>query len=636
MGIQTELFREINLKDEMLDNIDLMTSGVLFILAFFPLANWVKVMLYTISYILAGRGIIYKAIKNITKGNMFDESFLMTIATLGAFAIKEFPEAAAVMLFYRTGEWLQDSVVKRSRNSIAKLMDITSEYANKVIGEEIKRVHPAEVAVRDVIVVKPGERVPLDGVVIKGQSTVDISALTGEPLPRDVFPGALVLSGSVNQNGVIHVEVTSDFNNSTTSKILNLVENARNNKAPTEKFITKFARYYTPAVLLAAALIAIIPPLLLNQPLNKWAYRALVFLVVSCPCALVISIPVGFFGGLGGASRNGILVKGGQYLEALGSVDTVVFDKTGTLTKGIFRVAAVVPMDGIAEEELLYYAAMAEGYSNHPIALSIAQAFGRPLDQQAVDEYAEVPGYGVKAKVKGRQVLVGNARFLKQHGVSCLDIEAVGTCVHISIDGIYAGYILIEDMLKEDSKLAIDNLKQLGVNRTVMFTGDSYHAGLKVGLSLNLDEVHTGLLPHQKVEKLEELQKTKSSKKGKIVFIGDGINDAPVLARADVGIAMGGVGSDAAIEAADVVFMTDEPSKLITAIKIARRTKRIVWQNVIMALGVKLLVLLLGVAGFAGMWEAVFADVGVAVLSVLNASRIINSRPSREKVCIKD
>ncbi|MBM7582526.1 Cd2+/Zn2+-exporting ATPase [Caldicoprobacter guelmensis] len=623
LSVKTERISETRLRDGPLENLDLLASGILFVLAFLPLYDWIKIVLYVISYLLAGREVIYKAVKNVIKGNMLDENFLMTIATLGAFAIQEFPEAAAVMLFYRIGEWLQDSVVKRSKSSIAKLMDISPQYANKVVGNEVKRVRPDEVAVGDIIVVKPGERIPLDGIVVKGQSAVDTSALTGEPLPRDVFPGASVLSGSVNQNGVIYVEVTSDFNNSTTSKILNLVEKAKNNKAPTERFITRFARYYTPVVVLAAVLIAIIPSLLWKQPLSEWVYRALVFLVVSCPCALVISIPVGFFGGLGGASRNGILVKGGQYLEALGNVDTVVFDKTGTLTKGVFKVVAVVPANGTTEEELLYYAALAEGFSNHPIALSIAEAYNKPLDQQAVDEHTEVPGHGVKVKINGKQVLVGSARFLKQHGVACPDIEAGGTCVHISIDGSYAGYILIEDMLKEDAKVAVDKLKRLGVKRTVMFTGDSYHAGLKVGYSLNLDEVHAELLPHQKVEKLEELEKTKSSKKSKIVFIGDGINDAPVLARADVGIAMGGVGSDAAIEAADVVFMTDEPSKLVTAIKIARRTKRIVWQNVIMALGVKLLVLLLGVAGLAGMWEAVFADVGVAVLSVLNASRVI-------------
>ncbi len=623
-SIHAEHFHETDLRDSLLENLDLIASAILFVLAFLPLDSWAKVAFYVISYLLAGREVIYNALKNIIRGSILDENFLMTIATLGAFAIKEFPEAAAVMLFYRIGEWLQDSVVKKSRNSIAKLIDISPEYANKVVGDEVKRVHPAEVMVGDVIVVKPGERIPLDGVVVKGQSAVDTSALTGEPLPRDVLTGDSVLSGSVNQTGVIYVQVTSDFNNSTTSKILNLIENARNNKAPTERFITRFAKYYTPAVVLAAALIAAIPPLLWKQPLSQWVYRALVFLVVSCPCALVISIPVGFFGGLGGASRNGILVKGGQYLEALGNVDTVVFDKTGTLTKGVFKVVAVVPEAGMPEEELLYYAALAERFSNHPIALSVVEAYNKPLANQAVDEYTEVPGHGIKVKINGKQVLVGSARFLKQHGVSCPDIEAGGTCVYVSIDGNYAGYILIEDTLKEDAKIAVDKLKRLGVKRTVMFTGDSYRAGLKVGRSLNLDEVHAELLPHQKVEKLEELEKTKSSNKGKIVFIGDGINDAPVLARADVGVAMGGVGSDVAIEAADVVFMTDEPSKLATAIKIARRTNRIVWQNVIMALGVKMLVLLLGMAGHADMWEAVFADVGVAVLSVLNASRVIN------------
>lgn len=624
VSIRTEHFHENDLEENLLGNLDLIASAILFVLAFLPFHGWIKAALYVISYLLAGREIIYNAVKNAIKGNMLDENFLMTIATLGAFAIREFPEAAAVMLFCRIGEWLQDSAVKRSRNSIAKLMDISPEYANKVVGDEIKRVHPAEVMVGDVIIVKPGERIPLDGVIVKGQSAVDTSALTGEPLPRDVSIGDSVLSGSVNQTGVIYVQITSDFGNSTTSKILNLIEKARDNKAPTERFITRFARYYTPVVVLAAALIAMMPPLLWKQPLDQWVYRALVFLVVSCPCALVISIPLGFFGGLGGASRKGILVKGGQYLEALGNVDTVVFDKTGTLTQGVFKVVAVVPENGMAKEELLYYAALAEGFSNHPIALSIVEAYNKPLDNQAFDEYTEVPGHGIKVKIDGKQVLVGSARFLRQHGVSCPDIEASGTCVYVSIDGSYAGYILIEDTLKEDAKLAVDELKGLGVNRTVMFTGDSYRAGLKVGRSLNLDEVHAELLPHQKVEKLEELERTKSSNKGKIVFVGDGINDAPVLARADVGVAMGGVGSDAAIEAADVVFMTDEPSKLVTAIKIARRTNRIVRQNVVMALSVKVLVLLLGAVGLADMWEAVFADVGVALLSVLNASRVIN------------
>jgi len=623
-NIQAEHFHEHDLKDSLLENLDLVAGAILFALAFLPLHSWVKAAFYIISYLLAGREVVYNAVKNVIKGSIMDENFLMTIATLGAFAIGESPEAVAVMLFYRIGEWLQDSVVKRSRDSIARLMDISPEYANKVVGDEVKRVHPAEIAVDDVIVVKPGERIPLDGIVVRGQSAVDTSALTGEPLPKDVLPGDSVLSGSVNQTGVIYVRVTSDFDNSTTSKILSLMENARNNKAPTERFITRFARYYTPAVVLAAVLIAVIPPLLWKQPLSQWVYRALVFLVVSCPCALVISIPVGFFGGLGGASRNGILVKGGQYLEALGNVDTVIFDKTGTLTMGVFKVAAVVPEAGMSEEELLHYAALAERFSNHPIALSIVEAYNKPLTNQAIDEYAEVPGHGVKVKIDGKQVLVGSARFLEQNGVSCPDVEASGTCVHVSMDGNYAGHILIEDTLKDDARAAVDRLKGLGVRRTVMFTGDSYRTGLKVGRSLNLDEVHAELLPHQKVSKLEELEKTKSSSKGKIVFIGDGINDAPVLARADVGVAMGGVGSDAAIEAADVVFMTDEPSKLVTAIKIARRTNRIVWQNVIMALGVKMLVLLLGVAGLADMWEAVFADVGVAVLSVLNASRAMN------------
>jgi len=629
-GLQTERFSKANLKEEVMENLDLIAGAIIFsVAAFFPFSKWIKAALYLISYVLAGREVVLHAIKNTIKGKVFDENFLMTVATIGAFAIEEFPEAAAVMLFYRIGEWLQDSILRRSRRSIAELMDIRPEYANKVAGDDIQRVHPDEVAVGDIIVVKPGERIPLDGVVVKGQSTVDTSALTGEPMPRDVVPGTRVLSGFVNQNGVIYVEVTSDFKNSTTSKILDLVENAKSNKAPTEKFITRFARYYTPAVVSAAALIAVVPPLLWRQPFEEWVYRALIFLVVSCPCALVISIPVGFFGGLGGASRSGILVKGGQYLEALGNVDTVVFDKTGTLTKGVFKVAKVVPVADMMRDELLHYAALAENYSNHPIALSIVEAYSKPLDRRQVDEYAEIPGYGVKARIKGKEVLVGTAGLLRQYGVACPEVELAHTAVHLSIDGQYVGYIIIEDELKEDSKQAIDDLKRMGVKRTVMFTGDNYHTGLKVGQNLGLDEVYAELLPHQKVEKLEAIERTKATRKGKVVFVGDGINDAPVLARADVGVAMGGLGSDAAIEAADVVLMTDEPSKLVTAIMIATRTKRIVWQNIIMALGVKGLVLLLGAAGTTSMWEAVFADVGVAILSILNASRVIKKPRSR-------
>lgn len=622
--LQAQRLPRTNLKEEIMENVDLIAGIIIFTVAvLFPVSKWVKTALYLISYVLAGREVVLHAIKNIIKGQVFDENFLMTVATIGAFAIGEIPEAAAVMLFYQIGEWLQDSALRRSRRSIAELMDIRPDYANKVVGDDIQRVHPDEVAVGDVIVVKPGERIPLDGVVIKGQSTVDTSALTGESMPRNVIPGTKVLSGFVNQNGVIYVEVTSDFKNSTTSRILDLVENARSKKAPIERFITRFARYYTPAVVSAAALIAIVPPLLWNQPFQEWVYRALVFLVVSCPCALVISIPVGFFGGLGGASRSGILIKGGQYLEALGNVDTVVFDKTGTLTKGVFKVTQVVMAADISKDELLYYAARAESYSNHPIALSIMEAYGKPLDGQQIDEYVEIPGHGIKAKIDGKEVLVGTAGLLRKYGVACPEVEPAHTAVHLSVDGQYAGYIVIEDELKEDAKQAIDGLKRMGVKRTVMFTGDNHHTGLKVGQNLGLDEVYAELLPHQKVEKLEETERTKATRKGKIVFVGDGINDAPVLARADVGVAMGGLGSDAAIEAADVVLMTDEPSKLITAIMIANRTKRIVWQNIIMALAVKGVVLLLGVAGTTSMWGAVFADVGVAILSILNASRVI-------------
>jgi len=582
--------------------------------------------LYLISYILIGRDIVLNAFKNTIKGRVFDENFLMTIATVGAFAIGEFTEAVAVMLFYRVGEWLQDSIVERSKRSITQLMNIKPDYANLVIGDAVEKVHPSQVAIGDVIMVKPGEKVPLDGVVVRGQSTVDTSALTGEPIPRQVDEGDQVLAGFVNQSGLIYVEATKDFDNSTVAKILELMENSKSRKAPTEKFITKFARYYTPAVVTVAVLIAAVPPLFLNQSFDDWLYRALVFLVISCPCALVISIPVSFFGGLGGASRNGILIKGGQYLEALTNIDTVIFDKTGTLTKGKFEVTKVVSTGGVPEEELLEYAALAESGSNHPIAVSILNAYGKPVNREAVDEYNEIPGYGVIAKVKGRQVLIGTAKLLHRYGIECNVADAVGTIIYVALDGKFSGYFIIADEVREDSARAIKGLKDAGVKRTVMLTGDHSSIGDEIGRRLGIDEVYAELLPQHKVEKLDMIVEERGSKKGKVVFVGDGINDAPVLARADVGVAMGGIGSDAAIEAADVVLMTDHPSRLVNAMEIANSTRRIVWQNIVMALGIKGLVLLLGAAGMATMWEAVFADVGVAVLSVLNAMRIIRKR----------
>lgn len=609
------------------EQLDLIIGAVVLIIPIvFSLPLAVERILYLISYILIGRDIVLNAFKNTIKGRVFDENFLMTIATVGAFAIGEFTEAVAVMLFYRVGEWLQDSIVERSKRSITQLMNIKPDYANLVIGDAVEKVHPSQVAIGDVIMVKPGEKVPLDGVVVRGQSTVDTSALTGEPIPRQVDEGDQVLAGFVNQSGLIYVEATKDFDNSTVAKILELMENSKSRKAPTEKFITKFARYYTPAVVTVAVLIAAVPPLFLNQSFDDWLYRALVFLVISCPCALVISIPVSFFGGLGGASRNGILIKGGQYLEALTNIDTVIFDKTGTLTKGKFEVTKVVSTGGVPEEELLEYAALAESGSNHPIAVSVLNAYGKPVNREAVDEYNEIPGYGVIAKVKGRQVLIGTAKLLHRYGIECNVADAVGTIIYVALDGKFSGYFIIADEVREDSARAIKGLKDAGVKRTVMLTGDHSSIGDEIGRRLGIDEVYAELLPQHKVEKLVMIVEERGSKKGKVVFVGDGINDAPVLARADVGVAMGGIGSDAAIEAADVVLMTDHPSRLVNAMEIANSTRRIVWQNIVMALGIKGLVLLLGAAGMATMWEAVFADVGVAVLSVLNAMRIIRKR----------
>ena len=609
------------------EQLDLIIGAVVLIIPIvFSLPLAVERILYLISYILIGRDIVLNAFKNTIKGRVFDENFLMTIATVGAFAIGEFTEAVAVMLFYRVGEWLQDSIVERSKRSITQLMNIKPDYANLVIGDAVEKVHPSQVAIGDVIMVKPGEKVPLDGVVVRGQSTVDTSALTGEPIPRQVDEGDQVLAGFVNQSGLIYVEATKDFDNSTVAKILELMENSKSRKAPTEKFITKFARYYTPAVVTVAVLIAAVPPLFFDQSFDDWLYRALVFLVISCPCALVISIPVSFFGGLGGASRNGILIKGGQYLEALTNIDTVIFDKTGTLTKGKFEVTKVVSTGGVPEEELLEYAALAESGSNHPIAVSVLNAYGKPVNREAVDEYNEIPGYGVIAKVKGRQVLIGTAKLFHRYGIECNVADAVGTIIYVALDGKFSGYFIIADEVREDSARAIKGLKDAGVKRTVMLTGDHSSIGDEIGRRLGIDEVYAELLPQHKVEKLDMIVEERGSKKGKVVFVGDGINDAPVLARADVGVAMGGIGSDAAIEAADVVLMTDHPSRLVNAMEIANSTRRIVWQNIVMALGIKGLVLLLGAAGMATMWEAVFADVGVAVLSVLNAMRIIRKR----------
>jgi Cd2+/Zn2+-exporting ATPase len=586
----------------------------------FELNQRLKLALFLISYLLIGGEVLLRAAKNISKGQVFDENFLMSIATIGAFAIGEYPEGVAVMLFYQVGEAFQDFAVGRSRKSITALMDIRPDFANVKTGGEVRRVSPEEVKVGDFIVVKPGEKIPLDGVVTEGRSALDTSALTGEAIPRDVEPGSEVLSGSINKNGLLTIEVKKLFGESTVSKILDLVQNASGAKAPVENFITKFARYYTPAVVFAAAALAVVPPLALGGVWSEWINRALVFLVVSCPCALVISIPLSFFGGIGGASRNGILIKGSNYLDALHNVDTVVFDKTGTLTKGVFAVTEIVPANGFAADELLGLAASAESGSNHPIAQSIMKAYGKPALGAA--DYEEAAGHGVRVKIGGRTVLAGNAKLLE--GIEFEKPETAGTVVYLAVDGVFAGHIVIADEVKPDSANAIAELKALGVRKTAMLTGDSRAVGEKIGRELGLDTVCAELLPQHKVEQLEKLFDAKTGK-GKLLFVGDGINDAPVLARADIGIAMGGVGSDAAIEAADVVLMTDEPSKIADAIRISKKTRAIVMQNIVFALAVKGVILSLGALGYATMWEAVFGDVGVAVIAILNAMRAMRT-----------
>ena len=547
----------------------------------------------------------------------------MGIATIGAFAIGQFPEGVAVLLFYRIGESLQDMAVHRSRKSITQLMDIRPDYANLKIGENEKKISPIDVSVGNYIIVKPGEKVPLDGIVTEGNSMVNTSALTGESVPREVETGDTVLGGFINMDGLLTIEVTKGFEESTVSKILKLVEDSGSKKASTENFITKFARYYTPVVVFVALALAIVPPLIVEGAvLSDWIYRALVFLVISCPCALVISIPLGFFGGIGGASRHGILVKGGNYLEALNNVDIVVFDKTGTLTKGVFKVTEINTDTGVSKDELLEYAAHAESYSNHPIATSILAAYGKEINKENIENYEEMSGYGVRAKVKGKEILAGNKKFMDREGILYRPVETVGTAIYIAVDGVFAGSIVISDELREDSKDTISMLKAIGVNKTIMLTGDNESVGKKVAGELGIDEVYSELLPDEKVKEIELLSKQKSSKK-KLVFVGDGINDAPVLARADIGVAMGGLGSDAAVEAADVVLMTDEPMKLVGAIKIAKRTNRIVWQNILFAIAVKIIILVSGAGGIATMWEAVFADVGVALIAVLNSMRVM-------------
>lgn len=605
------------------DKVTLAIGFILFAIAIFigEEKSYVP-YIYALSYVLVGGKVVLSAIRNIFRGQVFDENFLMTVATLGAFAIGNHPEGVAVMIFYEIGELFQSYAVNRSRKSISSLMDIRADYANLIIDGKEKKVDPSEIKIDDIIVIKPGERVPLDGVVIEGNSSLDTSALTGESLPRNIELNDEILAGVINLTGVIRVKVTKEFGESTVSRILELVQNASSKKAQTEKFITKFARYYTPVVVLSAVALAIIPPLVVEGALfSDWVYRALIFLVVSCPCALVVSIPLGLFAGIGGASKNGVLIKGGNYVEALKDVETVVFDKTGTLTKGVFKVVKI-NTNNIEEGELLRIAATGESFSNHPIAQSILKAYGKEVDKSIISNYEEISGNGIKVNIDNKEVLLGNYKLMNSNGIKYTNSQEIGTVVHVVVDGEYKGNIVIADEVKEDSKEAIEMLKKIGVKKCVMLTGDNKKVAEKIAEELGLDEVYAELLPTDKVAMVEKLLKEKSEK-GKLAFVGDGINDAPVLARADVGVAMGGIGSDAAIEAADVVLMRDNPSSLVDAIEIGRKTNRILWQNIIFSLGVKIAVLIPAAIGIANMWEGVFADVGVTLIAVLNSMRAL-------------
>lgn len=597
---------------------------ILFLISFiikFP-NEWINNAIYIISYIIVGFDIVKKAIRNIIRGKVFDENFLMAVATIGAFGIGEFPEAVAVMLLYQIGELFQSYAVDKSRKSISSLMDIRPDFANVERDGKIQKVDPDEVKIGEIIVIKPGEKVPLDGIVIEGDSSLDTKALTGETLPKNVTISDEVLSGCINVHGVIKIKVTKEFGESTVSKILDLVENASSKKSKSENFITKFAQYYTPIVVIIAVILAIIPPIFIQDAtFSEWIYRALSFLVVSCPCALVISIPLSFFGGIGGASKMGILIKGSNYLEAISNTETIVFDKTGTLTEGVFEVQKVNAI-GRSQEELLKLTAYAEDYSNHPIAMSVKKAYNQEIDKKQIIKIQELSGLGIDAKIGEQDVLVGNEKLMNKYNINFTKSDDIGTILYIAINGKYAGYILIADKIKKDSALAIKRLKKNNVKQTVMLTGDRKAVGENVAKQLGIDKVYTELLPDGKVEKVEELLKAKSEK-GKLAFVGDGINDAPVLALADIGIAMGGLGSDAAIEAADVVLMTDEPSKIVDAIHLSKRTMRIVRENIIFAISVKVLVLILSALGISTLWEAVFADVGVSIIAIINAVRVL-------------
>ena len=612
--------------NEKLNLLKIIAGVIVFIFAFYEeiagRENKYSLLIFLVAYLLVGSDVLYKALRNITKGRIFDENFLMSVATIGAIAIGEPSEAVGVMLFYKIGEYLQELAVGKSRKSISELMQIRPDMANLKLGNTIKVVNPEDVNIGDYIIVKPGEKVPLDGVVIEGSSMMDTSALTGESVLRTVKKGDNLLSGFINKNALLTVQVTKDFSESTASKILDMVENASSKKSKTENFISVFSRYYTPIVVGLALLIAILPPIFMQgATFSEWIHRGLIFLVVSCPCALVLSIPLSYFSGIGVASKQGVLIKGSNYLEALRYVDTVVFDKTGTLTEGVFDVVKVKPIN-ISEDELIKFASIAEVNSNHPIAKSILNYYNKEIDLNKMEEYEEIAAHGIRVKYENNIILAGNEKLMASNNIKIEKSTDVGTVVYIAINNEFKGYIVIADKIKTDSEEAIRLIKEQGIKETVMLTGDNKEVANSVAKKLKLDKVFSKLLPNEKVEKIEELYKNRTEKE-KIAFVGDGINDAPVLARVDVGIAMGGLGSDAAIEAADVVIMTDEPSKIAQGIKISKKTYKIVWQNIIFALGIKIIVMILGATGLASMWEAVFADVGVALIAVLNAMRIM-------------
>lgn len=603
----------------------IIIGAVLFVIAMIINLNvaWLNIALYLLSYIIVGGDVVKRAVRNIARGKVFDENFLMSAATIGAMLIKEYPEGVAVMLFYQIGELFQDFAVDKSRKSIASLMDIRPDYANVKRGGELIKVDPDEVRIGDIIVIKAGEKIPLDAVVIEGNSMIDTIALTGESVPREVEVGDTILSGCINMNGMITAKVSKEFEESTVSKILDLVENASSKKSQSEKFITRFARYYTPIVVIVAVVLAIVPPLIIpDASFSDWVYRALSFLVVSCPCALVISIPLSFFGGIGGASKKGVLVKGSNHLEELARTEIIVFDKTGTLTKGVFKVQEI-HAESISQEALLELAAYAESFSNHPISNSLKAAYKKEIDNSRISDMEEISGHGVIATVDGKKVMAGNAKLMDKMKIPYYKGEITGTVVHVAVDNSYAGYIVIADEVKADSAQAIKELKKSNIKQTIMLTGDRQNVAVKVAKELGIDQVYAELLPGDKVEKVEELF-AENSQKGKLAFVGDGINDAPVLARADIGIAMGGLGSDAAIEAADIVIMTDEPSKIATAIKVSKKTLRIANQNIVLAIGIKVLILILSALGITTMWAAIFGDVGVTILAVLNSFRALN------------